>query len=124
MMTLNELRKHKDLINSIDWTITPENAVDIPMGMGDASTGNNIISDKTESLYFVIVDGEAIPQATLIKRKMKEAVELAKIPVPRDLFLEACENRESKTGRKVHPLNDTLKQWIFTVLKDYPGMFQ
>lgn len=119
MMTLNELRKNKDLLNNIDWAITSENNVDM-----DREWSTRWKRGNEESLYFVIFDQEIRPQATLIKRNMKEAIELAKIPVPKDLFQEACEEAGNKTGGTGYPLNDTLKQWVSTVLKNAPGMLQ
>jgi len=125
MITLNELRKDKDLLNNIDWNMTPEKAVDMYLEWGAGWTrGNDFVTGKDESIYFVLFDGEATPQVTLIKRTMKEAVELAKIPVPRDLFQDACKEAGSKPEGTVQPLNDTLKQWISTVLKSAPGMLQ
>lgn len=125
MMTLNELKKNKDLINSIDWIITPEKAgvMYLEWGLG-LTRGNDFVKYNDESLYFVILDWETKPQVTLIKRNTKKIVELAKIPVPKDLFQEACEEAGNKPGGKVHPLNNTLKQWLSTILQDAPGMRQ
>lgn len=43
---------------------------------------------------------------------MKEAVELAKIPVPVHLFPEACAEDGYRPGGTVHRLNDRLKRWL------------
>ena len=103
--------------------MTPEKAVDMYLEWGAGWTrGNDFVTGKDESFYFVLFDWEINPQVTLIKRNMKEAVELAKIPVPKDLFQEACEEAGYKPGGTVQPLNDTLKQWISTALQNAPGM--
>ena len=119
MMTLNELRKKKDLIKNIDWTITQERTSD---GNLEQSAGWN--RGNNESLYFVISDQETKPQVTLVKRKMDEVIELAKIPVPSDLFRESYHEDRRRSERTLHPLNETLKQWVATVLGDAPGMLQ
>ncbi|MBW1792771.1 MAG: hypothetical protein JRJ14_11075 [Deltaproteobacteria bacterium] len=82
MLTLNGLRKNKDLINTIDWNMTPEKAVDMYLEWGASWTrGNDFVTGNDESVYFVLFDWEVKPQVTLVKRNMKEVVELAKIPV-------------------------------------------
>ena len=125
MLTLNGLRKNKDLINNIDWNMTPEKAVDMYLEWGASWTrGNDFVTGNDESIYFVLFDWEAKPQVTLVKRNMKEVVELAKISVPKDLFHEAWHEDGKKPGGTVHPLNETLKQWVETVLGDAPGMLQ
>lgn len=122
MLTLNQLRKNKDLINDIDWSMTPEKAVDMYLEWGAGWTrGNDFVSGNDESIYFVLFDWEVKPSATLIKRNMKEAVEIAKIPIPKDLFQEACYEDGKRPGGTVHPLNETLKQWVETVLRTAPG---
>lgn len=114
MMTLDQLKKNRALVNSIDWEMTPEKAVDMYLEWGAGWTrGNNFVnSDKTESIYFVLYDWETPCQATLIKRTMKEAVEISKISVPEDLFTEACDEDGRRPGGTVHRINDKLITWL------------
>lgn len=114
MMTIDQLRKDRELVNSIDWEMTPEKAVDMYLEWGAGWTrGNDFVnSDKTESIYFVLYDWEMPCQATLIKRTMKEAVEITKIPVPDDLFEEACDEDGRRPGGTVHRLNAKLIDWL------------
>lgn len=121
MITLHDLRRNKELVNEIDWDMTPEKAVDMFLEWGAGWTrGNEFVRGNDEKLYFVLFDWEEKCQATLIKRNMKGATELAKVSVPSDLFREACREDGMKPGGTVHPLNDTLKQWISTVLGNAP----
>ena len=114
MMTLNELKVQRDLVNSIDWQMTPEKAVDMYLEWGAGWTrGNDFVSsDKTESVYFVLYDWEYPYQATLIRRTMKEAVEITKVPVPEQLFKEACDEDGKRPGGTVHRLNAKLIDWL------------
>ena len=122
MLTLNELRKNKDLVNDIDWDMTPEKAVDMFLEWGAGWTrGNDFVSGNDQKLYFVLFDWEDKPRATLIKRNMEGATELAKICVPSDLFHKACREDGYRPGGTVHPLNEELKQWVSTVLGNRPG---
>ncbi|MBU4152249.1 MAG: hypothetical protein KKD63_05155 [Proteobacteria bacterium] len=114
MMTIDQLKKNRDLVNSIDWEMTPEKAVDMYLEWGAGwIRGNDFVkSDKTESIYFVLYDWETPSQATLLKRTMKEAVELTKIPVPDDLFKEACDEDGRRPGGAAHRLNAKLINWL------------
>ncbi|MBI5559126.1 MAG: hypothetical protein HY885_15980, partial [Deltaproteobacteria bacterium] len=104
---------HREIINEIDWNMTPEKAVDMYLEWGAGWTrGNDFVSGNNQSIYFVLFDWETPPQATLIRRNMKEAVELAKIPVPDNFFREACAEDGYRPGGTVHRLNDRLKQWL------------
>lgn len=112
-MTLDELNKHREIINEIDWSMTPEKAVDMYLEWGAGWTrGNDFVSGNDVSIYFVIYDWETPPQVTLLRRSVDEVVELAKIPVPADLFNEACAEDGYKAGGSVHRLSDNLKKWL------------
>ncbi|MCB2184163.1 MAG: hypothetical protein KQH63_19230 [Desulfobulbaceae bacterium] len=124
MMTLNELKNNRDILNEIDWNMTPEKAVDMYLEWGAGWTrGNDFVSGNDQSIYFVLFDWETPPQVTLLKRSMKEVVELAKIPVPADLFYEACAEDGYRPGGTVHSLNDKLKKWLGTVIGGPPTDF-
>ncbi len=113
MMTMEELKNDRNLVNEIDWTMTPEKAVDMYLEWGAGWTrGHDFVSGNDESIYFVIFDWEDTPQATLICRNMSEATEIAKIAVPENLFKEACEEDGKRPGGTVHRLNDKLINWL------------
>ena len=114
MMTINDLKADRQLVNSIDWEMTPEKAVDMYLEWGAGWTrGNDFVSsENTESIYFVLYDWETPPRATLIRRTMKEAEEIAKIPVPEELFREACDEDGRRPGGTVHRLNAKLIDWL------------
>lgn len=113
MLTLNELKQERDIINAIDWSMTPEKAVDMYLEWGAGWTrGNDFVTGNDISVYFVLYDWESPPQVTLLKRSMKEVVELARIPVPADLFHETCAENGRKPGGSAHGLSDRLKQWL------------
>jgi hypothetical protein len=122
IMNLDTLRKQRDIVHKIDWTMTPEKAVDMYLEWGAGWTrGNDFVrSAEDESIYFVLYDWETPPQATLLKRSAKEVVELAKIPVDSKLFMESIEEGGKRPGVGVYPPSRKLKEWLSDVLAGPP----
>lgn len=119
MLSLTELRHNRELINKIDWQMTPEKAVEMYLEWGTGwIRGNDFVSSANdESVYFVLFDWEIDPPlATLIRRTVEGAEEIAKIEVPRDLFKAACEEDGKRPGGTVHPLNSALREWVQDVI--------
>ena len=112
MMQLSELRNNNDLINSIDWNMTPEEAVRLYLEWGNNwARGNYVIRSKNDvSYYFVVYAWEDPPVIFLIKRNSEEAVELAKITIP-----EALKNNflaDIGYNKGVYALDVQLKDWL------------
>ncbi len=114
MMNLEELKADRKLVNQIDWDMTQEKAIEMYLEWGSGwGRGNDFVSHHgQEAIYFVLYDWDDPPQVTLIRRDMKDAVEIAKIPVPNDLFLQAIKDDGSRPGVGVHSLNLKLKEWV------------
>ncbi|MGA6926966.1 MAG: DVU0772 family protein [Desulfosarcina sp.] len=87
MMNLEEIKRDKDLVNSIDWEMTPEEAVRLYLEWGNNwARGNYVIRSKEDvSHYFVVNTWKEEPVIYFIRRNSDEAVELAKIRMPGDL---------------------------------------
>lgn len=114
MMDLQELKARRNVVDQIDWTMTPEKAIEMYLEWGTGwCRGNDFVRSRDqESIYFVLYDWEMPRQATLIKRSMRNAEEIAKIQVPPDLFDKACEEDGYQAGVGVHALNRDLKEWV------------
>lgn len=112
--TIEDLKKDRQLVNSIDWSMTPEKAVDMYLewGAGWIRGHDFVKTEHDESIYFVLYDWESLPTATLIRRNMRESLEIAKIQVPKELFQEACNEDGRRPGGTVHRLNTPLIQWL------------
>ncbi|MEN8190584.1 MAG: DVU0772 family protein, partial [Thermodesulfobacteriota bacterium] len=120
MLSVNELRNDRTLVNRIDWAMTPEKAVEMYLEWGTGwIRGNDFVSSDTdESYYFVIFDWETDPPVvTLLHRTLDGAEELAKIEVPEELFLASCLEDGKRPGGTVHPLNRKLKEWVNGLIK-------
>ena len=112
MMGLNEVRKNREIINVIDWDMTPEEAVTLYLEWGNNwSHGRNLIRSKDDvSHYFVVNTWEDPPKIFFIRRNSEEAVELATIDMPdelRDHFLESAGGIKG-----VWAINDEIKAWL------------
>ncbi|MBU1640764.1 MAG: hypothetical protein KKG53_09800 [Proteobacteria bacterium] len=124
MLTLSQLQSDRKLLNKIDWHMTPEKAVEMYLEWGTGwIRGNDFVaSAHDESYYFVLFDWEA-PLVTLIKRTMKGSEELAKVPVPPELFEAAWKDDGIRPGGSVHKLNNDLKKYLENILHGPPVDF-
>ncbi len=121
MLSVEELKSNRPLLNEVDWDMTPEKAIEMYLEWGSGWTRGNdfVASASAESLYFVIFDWEE-PQVTLIKRTMEGAEELAKVPVPQTLFDEAWREDGLVPGGSVHRINQNLKEYLAKTLSGPP----
>ena len=123
MMDIEELKAARDIVNDIDWDMTPEKAIYMYLEWGSGWTrGHDFVSyPGQESLYFVLYDFEDTPQVTLIRRSMVRADEIAKIKVPEALFLQAWKEDGDRPGVGVHALNMQLRDWVYQTVNGIPA---
>jgi len=112
MMTIEDIKKNKHLLNSIDWDMTPEEAVTLYLEWGNNwAHGNYVIRSKDDvSHYFVINTWENAPVIYLIRRNSEQATELAKIDLPENLvddFLHAIGHNKG-----VYSIEGKVKDWL------------
>ena len=125
MISPTELRKNTELLDRIDWSMTPEKAIDMYLEWGAGWTrGHDFVHGyEDESIYFVVYEWETPPQVTLLRRNMREVEEIAKVPVPQHLFDEACREDGRKPGVGVHRLNKNLMEWLHAEIGGPPTDF-
>ena len=116
MLTLEELKKDRDLINSIDWDMTPELAVRVYLEWGNIwARGENrrhvVRSKKDYSIYFVVNCWDKPYYIYLLKRNSEEAVEIAKFALPEEFINPVCELKG------VYAVEGDLKGWLKKELK-------
>jgi hypothetical protein len=114
MMNLEQLKQQRDLVNSIDWNMTPEKAVEMYLEWGTSWVrGNDFVSSANdESIYFVLFDWVTPHRVTLIRRTVEGAEEIADFDVPEELFMASWKEDGIRAGGTVHPPNEELKQWL------------
>ena len=119
MPGLEELRQNKEALHSIDWDMTPEEAVTLYLEWGNNwSHGKNLIRSKNDvSYYFVVNTWDDPPRIYFIRRNSEEASELAVIDMPGDIMGRFMDSVKHRKG--VYPLNEEMKIWLESRL--YPS---
>jgi len=109
---LNDIKNNRDLINSIDWDMTPEEAVRLYLEWGNNWAGGNYVirSKEDETHYFVVNTWKESPVIYLIRRNSEDAEELAKIDMPSDLKRQFMKANGSIKG--VHSIEGEVKNWL------------
>jgi hypothetical protein len=113
MMTgLEETRSRKDLVNEINWDMTPEEAVTLYLEWGNNWThGKNLVRSKKDvSYYFVVNTWDDPPHIYLIRRNSEEAKELARIDIPEQLKDRFLNNVGRNKG--VYAINEDIRAWL------------
>ncbi len=113
MDTLREIKKNRDLINAIDWNMTPEEAVRLYLEWGNNWSGGNysIRSKNDVTTYFVLNTWDDTPVVYLIQRNSEEASELAKIDLPNDLVDESLKGKKG-----LYAVDGNLRKWLMEEL--------
>jgi hypothetical protein len=112
--TLEELRKERDLIDSIDWDMTPENAVRVYLEWGNifARGDRSVVRSKEDHTVYFVVNCWSRPFFIyLLKRNSQEAVELARIELPQRFEKPVC------ALKGIYALDEELKDWLKKELK-------
>jgi hypothetical protein len=122
MLTREELKTNRKLVNKIDWSMTQEKAIEMYLEWGTGWVrGNDFVSTMgQESIYFVLYDWLKPPRVTLIRRTTAGAEEIAEIEVPEELFIKAWREDGDRPGVGVHPLNQELKEWVCQAINGPP----
>ena len=118
MMQLEDIRDNEDLLNAIDWDMTPEEAVRLYLEWGNNWAGGNYVIRSKDDIthYFVVNTWDENPVIFLIRRNSEEAVELGKIDMPDDIkdrFLE-----ENGNLKGVFAIEGNVKDWLYQQLNN------
>ncbi len=112
MMNLEELRNNREIVEKVDWDMTPEEAVRLYLEWGNNWVhGKYVIRSKSDvSYYFVVYSWDGPPVIYLIRRNSEEAVELAKIRLPDWL----SDGFRAETGglNGVYPVRGAVRKWL------------
>ncbi len=112
MMGLEELKKNGTLIESVDWSMTPEEAVRLYLEWGNNwSRGYEMVRSKDDqSHYFVLNTWETSPVIYFIKRDYEGAEELAKFDLPE--FLRNERQYDIPILKGVYAVDGELRNWL------------
>lgn len=109
MLTLDDIKNDRDLIDEIDWEMTPEEAVRLYLEWGNnwaRGDGYVIRSPNDYTVYFVVNCWQKPFYIYLIRRNSEEAVELAQFELPERFQKPVCELKG------VYALDGDLKIWL------------
>jgi hypothetical protein len=122
MLTGEELKADRKLVNKIDWNMTQEKAIEMYLEWGTGWVrGHDFVSTMgQESIYFVLYDWLRPWRVTLIRRTTAGAEELAEVEVPEHLFMRAWKEDGDRPGVGVHTLNQELKEWVCQAINGPP----
>lgn len=118
MMQLEDLKKNIDLLNEIDWDLTPEDAVNLYLEWGGVwkpgGLRYSVRGKHDHSVYFTVNTWDDPPVIYLIKRNSEQAVELAQIELPEAVKQEFMESVGYNRG--VYALEGQIKDWLIKKL--------
>ena len=111
-MEMKDIKKDMDLINEIDWEMSPEEAVTLYLEWGNNwSHDRKFVKSKSDvSYYFVLNTWGEDPIVYLIRRNSAEATELAEVHLPEQL--EEKIRYEYRDGKGVYAVEGDLKEWL------------
>lgn len=111
MMTMDQIRKNRALVNDIDWHMTPEEAIVLYLEWGNNWSHGKMIKSKNDvSYYFIINSWEDPPKILFIRRDSGGSKELAEFRMPDDIkinFLSYISNNKGVWG-----LTDEVREWL------------
>jgi len=111
-MELKEIRTNRELVNLIDWDMTPEEAVRLYLEWGNNwARGNYVIRSKDDvTHYFVVNTWEKDPVIYLVRRNSDSAEELAAIRMPEDMKKRYL--AENGRLKEVFAVSGEVKNWL------------
>lgn len=112
MMTISEIRNNRQLLNDIDWNMTPEEAVRLYLEWGNNwARGNYVIRSKDDvSHYFVVNTWKEKPVLYLVRRNSEIAQDLARIELPHPIAERFMQSVGYNKG--VYAVDGELRQWL------------
>lgn len=112
MLNLEQIGRDRELVNCIDWDMTPEKAVSLYLEWGNGwNHGPGMVKHPGDvSHYFVVYFWEDGPVLHLVRRDTAGAEELAVIPLPPGLARRFAEHWGGHKG--VYALTEEITDWL------------
>lgn len=109
---IHEIKQDHHLINSVDWEMTPEEAIALHLEWGPlrSQAYYNSRDNDNETVYFVINTWKKPPILTLIRRKGFDSEDLGNFRLPSHLEDEFI--RETGGNRGVYAVEGNVRDWL------------
>ncbi len=114
MLTWDELKREKQILDLIDWDITPAQAFESYQIKSTGSWRNRGLEDV---YYFYLSVWQGRGRVVLVRRTFVHSEEIAEAPAPNglvDAAMAEMDGRDYPRGQL--PLNDELRQWLIAEL--------
>ncbi len=110
MLGLEELKRDRDLVASIDWEMTPRRAFETYQ----LKSVDNWRHRSLEAVhYFYLSTWKGTPRLFLVRRTLKESQEIAEIQAPSELVAACAAGQEGEDmPRGQLPLDPALRDWL------------
>jgi hypothetical protein len=111
-MNLHEIKKNWDLVNSVDWEMTPEEAIALHLEWGPlrSQAYYNSRDNDNETVYFVINTWKRPPILTLVRRRGFDSEELGNFKLPKNLEAEFLQGIGKYKG--VYAVEGNVRDWL------------
>ncbi|MCB2188861.1 MAG: hypothetical protein KQJ78_20775 [Deltaproteobacteria bacterium] len=110
MLTWDELKQNREIINSIDWEVTPREMFE---AYQLKSPGNWKYRSLPEVCYFYLSSWRGENKVILMKRGYVHSEEIAEAPAPPELVAAAVAKFEGEDlPRGQLPLDEPLRTWL------------
>jgi hypothetical protein len=111
MMDLAALKGRRDILERIEWDLTPQEAVEMFDHRARGREQRLRVRNLSEKRFFFCVDNwKDTPQLVLKERSIKEAKVIAQIQAPMELLQNCVKRFGSRKG--LFPLSGELGGWL------------
>ena len=116
-MNLHEIKENWNLVNSVDWEMTPEEAIALHLEWGPLRSQKyyNSRDNTNETVYFVINTWKRPPILTLVRRRGFDSEELGNFKLPENLEAEFLQGIGQYKG--VYAVEGNVRDWLKTELE-------
>ena len=111
-MNLGEIKKDYNLVNSVDWNMTPEEAIALHLEWGPlrSQAYYNSRDNDNETVYFVINTWKKPPILTLVRRRGFDSEDLGTFRLPQKLENEFMDGIGKYKG--VYAVEGKVRDWL------------
>jgi hypothetical protein len=111
-MNLHEIKNDWNLLYSVDWEMTPEEAIALHLEWGPlrSQAYYNSRDNNNETVYFVINTWKRPIILTLVRRRGFDSEELGDFKLPKDLEAEFLDGIGKYKG--VYAVEGNIRDWL------------
>ncbi len=111
-MRLSEIKKDWNIVNSVDWEMTPEEAIALHLEWGPLRSQKyyNSRDNDNETVYFVINTWKRPPILTLVRRRGFDSEDLGNFRLPKNLETKFMDGIGKYKG--VYAVEGEVREWL------------